>query len=198
MTEVTVTAGSKTAPPKPGITRRAFLKLTAWGTRALAVAAAGGKVLADGLGRLGIPTPWYRKGEIVTTFGYCDMCPWRCGIVVKTVDGIVRKIDGNPADPKSRGMLCARGQAGVSFLYDPDRLKTPLIRTGERGEGKFREATWEEALDHVADRMRVVGDEHRPESIAFFGHTSGDGWFTEYLPGAWGSPNTARPGDRRA
>ena len=47
----------------------------------------------------------------------------------------VAKIDGNPQDPKSRGTLCARGQAGVSFLYDPDRLKQPMIRTGERGSG---------------------------------------------------------------
>jgi thiosulfate reductase/polysulfide reductase chain A len=48
------------------------------------------------------------------------MCPWRCGIVVHSVDGRVEKIDGNPADPKSRRMLCARGQGGVSFLDDPD------------------------------------------------------------------------------
>ena len=60
-------------------------------------------------------------------------------MTVKSVDGKVIKIDGNPHDPKSRGMLCGRGQAGVSFLNDPDRLRSPMIRTGERGEGKFRE-----------------------------------------------------------
>ena len=81
----------------------------------------------------------------------CDMCPWRCGIIVHTVGGRVHKIEGNPVDPKSRGKLCARGQGGVSFLNDPDRLMTPLIRTGERGSGEFREASWEEALDYVAE-----------------------------------------------
>ena len=121
------------------------------------------------------------------------MCPWRCGVIVKTVNGRVHKIEGNPNDPKSRGMLCARGQAGVSWLYDPDRLKTPLIRTGERGAGEFREATWEEALDHVADKMLAIRDEHGEESMAFFGHTSGEFWFTDYLPQAWGSPNAAKP-----
>jgi thiosulfate reductase/polysulfide reductase chain A len=193
MTEETTTSGSIVKANKPGLTRRTFLKISGWATGSLAVVAAGGRVFSEGLGRLGIPTPWYRKGEIATTYGYCDMCPWRCGIIVKSVDGVVHKIDGNPADPKSRGMLCARGQAGVSFLYDPDRLKKPLIRTGERGEGKFREASWSEALDYVAERMTEIGDQHGPESVAFFGHTCGDGWFTEYLPQAWGSPNAARP-----
>jgi thiosulfate reductase/polysulfide reductase chain A len=159
----------------------------------MALVAAGGRIIADGLGRLGIPIPWYRKGPIVTTYNYCDMCPWRCGVIVKTVDGVVHKVEGNPDDPKSRGMLCARGQAGPSFLYDPDRLQTPLIRTGERGEGQFREASWEEALDYVAAEMRDIADSSGPESIAFFAHTSGDGWFAEWLAQAFGSPNSARP-----
>ena len=149
--------------------------------------------LADGLIKLGVPVPWYRKGQVRTTYNYCDICPWRCGIVVKSVNGRVYKIDGNPKDPKSRGMLCARGQAGVSFLYDPDRLKQPMIRTGERGEGKFRNATWEEALDYSAQKMLKIKEQYGPESVAFFGHTSGDFWFTDYLSQAWGSPNSAKP-----
>ncbi|HEX7587418.1 MAG TPA: molybdopterin-dependent oxidoreductase, partial [Anaerolineae bacterium] len=86
-----------------------------------------------------------------------------------------------------------RGQAGVSFLYDPDRLKQPMIRTGTRGEGKFREATWDEALDYAAQKMLAIKDKYGPESVAFFGHTSGDFWFTDYLSQAWGSPNSAKP-----
>jgi thiosulfate reductase/polysulfide reductase chain A len=121
------------------------------------------------------------------------MCPWRCGIVVKTANGRVHKIDGNPKDPKSRGKLCARGQAGVSFLYDPDRLKQPMIRTGERGEGRFRNVTWEEALDYSAKKLLAIKDKHGPEAVAFLGHTSGDFWFVDHLPQAWGSPNAAKP-----
>jgi thiosulfate reductase/polysulfide reductase chain A len=109
------------------------------------------------------------------------------------VNGRVYKIDGNPQDPKSRGMLCARGQGGVSFLYDPDRLKQPMIRTGQRGEGKFRNATWEEALDYSAQKMLKIKEQYGPESVAFLGHTSGDFWFTDYLSQAWGSPNSAKP-----
>jgi len=140
------------------------------------------------------PEPaWFAKGEVATTYNYCDMCPWKCGVIVKSVDGKVIKIDGNPADPKSRGMLCARGQAGVSFMNDPDRLKSPMIRTGERGEGKFREVTWEEALDYTAEKLLDIKDKYGPESLAIFGHTTGDTWFAEYFAQAWGTPNAAKP-----
>jgi thiosulfate reductase/polysulfide reductase chain A len=121
------------------------------------------------------------------------MCPWRCGIVVQTVGGRVRKIDGNPRDPKSRGKLCARGQAGVSFLYDPDRLQRPQIRAGERGLGRFRDASWDEALGESARRLLAIRDRDGPEAVAFLGHTSGDWWFVDHLPQAWGSPNAAKP-----
>ena len=136
---------------------------------------------------------WFYQGDIETTYNYCDMCPWRCGIKVQTVNGVVHKIEGNPADPKSRGMLCARGQGGVSFLYDPDRLQAPMIRTGERGEGKFQEVTWEEALDESAAKLMAIAEEYGPESVAIFGHTSGDFWFTDYFAQAWGTPNAAKP-----
>lgn len=112
---------------------------------------------------------------------------------MQSVGGKVIKIDGNPADPKSRGMLCARGQGGVSFLNDPDRLTKPLIRTGPRGTWEFREASWEEALDLIAAKMLAIKDQYGQESVAFMGHTSGDFWFTDHLAQAWGSPNASKP-----
>jgi thiosulfate reductase/polysulfide reductase chain A len=137
--------------------------------------------------------PWYYRGQIKTTYSVCDMCPWRCGIIAQSVDGRVYKIDGNPADPKSRGMLCARGQGGVSFMYDPDRLRAPMLRTGERGEGKFQEVTWAEALDHTAEKLLAIAAQYGPESVAVFGHTSGEFWFADYFAQAWGTPNAAKP-----
>lgn len=175
------------------LTRRGFIKTSAIGAGALLLADRALRSLFDELVKLGVPVPWYRSGPIKTTYNYCDICPWRCGIVVKSVNGRVYKIDGNPLDPKSRGMLCARGQAGVSFNYDPDRLKQPMIRTGARGEGKFKNASWDEALDYSAQKMLAIKDQYGPESVAFFGHTSGDFWFTDYLSQAWGSPNSAKP-----
>jgi thiosulfate reductase/polysulfide reductase chain A len=148
--------------------------------------------MAGWLGGRGGRAPWYRQAQ-KTTYNYCDMCPWRCGVIVKTVNGRVKKIDGNPKDPKSRGKLCARGQAGVSFLYDPDRLKRPQIRTGVRGAGEFRDASWDEALDEVGRKLREIRDREGPEAVAFLGHTSGDFWFVDHFAQAFGSPNAAKP-----
>jgi thiosulfate reductase/polysulfide reductase chain A len=157
-----------------------------------ALAAARPREARAGLLGLGAGVPWHRRGP-KATYNVCDMCPWRCGIVVQTVNGRVCKIDGNPRDPKSRGKLCARGQAGASFLYDPDRLKEPAVRIGPRGRGELRGASWEEALDRSARGLLAVRDRYGPEAVAFLGHTSGDFWFVDHLAQAWGSPNAAKP-----
>jgi len=92
-------------------------------------------------------------------------------------------------------MLCPRGQGAPTQTYDPDRLKRPLIRVegSERGDGEYREAGWDEALDYITEKMNGIKDAYGTESVAFFGHGSGDKWFASYLPGAWGSPNAAKP-----
>jgi len=174
----------------PRLSRRRLLQGTLLSLGAFGAARPAGA--QAGFPGLGGRAPWHRQASR-TTYNYCDMCPWRCGILVQTVGGRVRKIDGNPGDPKSRGKLCARGQAGVSFLYDPDRLKRPQIRVGARGEGKFRDVSWEEALDHSAGKLLAIREQYGPEAVAFLGHTSGDFWFVDYLPQAWGSPNAAKP-----
>jgi len=176
------------------ITRRSFLKSALSGAGGLALAGSAVHAAeASGLSEPVGSSPWYFDGAIETTYNYCDMCPWRCGIVVQSVGGRVYKVDGNPADPKSRGMLCARGQGGVSFVYDPDRLQSPMVRTGERGEGKFQEIDWTEALDQTAAKLSAIAEQYGPESIAVFGHTSGDFWFTDYFAQAIGTPNAAKP-----
>ena len=173
------------------VSRRGWLRGAALGLGA-AGASRPSAALAGLLGRLGARLPWTRQPQRIT-YNTCDMCPWRCGIVVTSVGGRVVKIDGNPRDPKSRGKLCARGQAGVSFLYDPDRLAEPLVREGARGEGRFRPASWDEALDRSARALLAIKERHGPEAVAFLGHTSGDTWLIDHFPQAWGSPNAAKP-----
>jgi thiosulfate reductase/polysulfide reductase chain A len=95
------------------------------------------------------------------------MCVWRCGLLAKIKDGRVVKLDGNPEHPHSKGRLCPRGQAGIATTYDPDRVLTPLVRVGARGEGKFRKASWEEALDIVAENMLKIKQRYGPEAMIF-------------------------------
>jgi thiosulfate reductase/polysulfide reductase chain A len=79
----------------------------------------------------------------------CEMCVNKCAALARVENGIVTKLNPNPMFPKSKNMLCARGNAGIQALYDPDRLKFPMIRIGEKGEGKFKRVTWDEAYEAI-------------------------------------------------
>jgi thiosulfate reductase/polysulfide reductase chain A len=122
----------------------------------------------------------------------CEICFWKCGILAHVKDGRVTKITGNPEHPLSRGRLCPRGLGGTGLLYDPDRLRTPLVRVRKRGEEVFQPVSWEEALDRVAEGMQRVRDRWGPEAFALFQHGFGASWFKQ-LWHAYGSPNIAAP-----
>ena len=83
----------------------------------------------------------------------CSMCSAGCGISVRTLEGRAKKIEGNPSHPVSQGRLCARGQAGLQVLYNPDRVTTPLRQTGERGSGDWLPLTWTEGLAQLSGRL---------------------------------------------
>ena len=97
----------------------------------------------------------------------CGMCVNMCSVVARNVDGKVVKIDPNPLNPKNRDFMCARGNAGIAAAYDPDRIKTPLIRVGKRGEGKFRKATWKEAYEYIREKMVKILDEEKDNRSTF-------------------------------
>ena len=119
----------------------------------------------------------------------CEMCVWRCGLIAKVRNGRVVKLDGNPEHPHSRGHLCVRGQSGLMNTYDPDRVLTPLIRVGKRGEGRFRKASWDEALDLTASKMLAIKNTYGPEAMVFSStHNLSQVQF-ENLLYAYGSPN---------
>ncbi len=132
----------------------------------------------------------WRKGQVIPSV--CNMCVNRCGIQCRVVDGVLQKIEGDPRHPLSRGGTCAKGQAGVMSLYDPDRIKYPMIRVGERGEGKWRRASWDEAYDYVADNLSKIIEKHGAKSLLFSSTTD----LTEQLFikfGTYmGTPNFAR------
>jgi anaerobic selenocysteine-containing dehydrogenase len=76
----------------------------------------------------------------------CYMCACRCGIKVHIKDGRIRYIEGNRDHPVNKGVLCAKGSAGLMTQYSPARLQKPLKRTGPRGSGQYEEIEWDEAL----------------------------------------------------
>lgn len=119
----------------------------------------------------------------------CEMCVWRCGLLAKVEQGRVVKLEGNPDHPHSRGNLCPRGQSGLMNTYDPDRVLTPLIRVGKRGEGFFRKASWEEALDLVAKNMLDIKEKYGAETMVFSSTHNLSQPLFENLLYAFGSPN---------
>jgi len=125
---------------------------------------------------------------------YCEVCFWKCaGWTYVDKKGEIRKITGNKEDPHCNGRLCPRGTGGVGMYNDEDRLKTPLIRKYKaNGESYFEKATWDEALDYTAKKLRAIADEHGPECIALFNHGSGGKFFGNFIK-ALGSPNITAP-----
>lgn len=168
----------------PALSRRRFLKISA---ASVFAAAAAGRVTSA----LATSTAPARTGtRRIPTF--CDICFWKCNAIATVRDGRLWKIEGNPADPLSRGRLCPRGTGGLGASTDPDRLRTPLIRTRERGAEEWKEVTWDEALDYIATRMKKIAADHGPESMALFSHGIG-GTFVKHTLKAFGTPNIAAP-----
>ncbi len=97
----------------------------------------------------------------------CSPCHSNCGVLVHIKDGRVIKIEGDPDHPENEGSMCVRGQAFTQLLYHPDRIKYPMKRTGEKGEGKWQRISWDEALDAIALKMKEAKEKYGPESIAF-------------------------------
>ncbi len=97
----------------------------------------------------------------------CYMCACRCGIKVWLRDGSIRYLQGNAAHPVNKGVICAKGAAGIMQHASPARLSRPLLRVGERGAGEFREIEWDEALEIAASWLAPIR-ERDPDELAFF------------------------------
>jgi len=128
----------------------------------------------------------------------CGICVNKCAGFARVEDGIVTKLNPNPYFPKSRNMLCPRGNAGIQTTYDPDRLKYPMIRIGKRGEGKFKRVTWEEAYEAILNGTKdfkglaQILDEEK-DNRSTIGYCNGEGLskegFEDLVGKKIGSPN---------
>ena len=123
----------------------------------------------------------------------CYMCACRCGINVHLRDGLVRYIEGNRDHPVNRGVLCAKGSAGIMQHYSPARLMKPLRRVGPRGSGEFEEISWDEALEIAATRLEAVRKDD-PKKLAFFTGRDQSQSFTSWWAQMYGTPNYAAHG----
>ena len=90
----------------------------------------------------------------------CKMCLHTCGILVHVEDGVVTKIEGDPSNPDNLGKLCPKGNVGMLRLYDPKRVKAPMVRTNpEKGPGVdpgWKEISWDEAIDLVTEKLKPI------------------------------------------
>ncbi len=128
----------------------------------------------------------------------CEMCINKCAAIAKVENGILTKLDPNPQFPKSKNMLCARGVAGIHALYDPDRLKYPMIRVGKRGDGKFKRVTWDEAYEAILNGTKdfkglstILDEEKDNRSTIGFcaGEGMGEHTYKDFIANKLGSTN---------
>ncbi|MFK8103640.1 MAG: molybdopterin-dependent oxidoreductase [Saprospiraceae bacterium] len=118
----------------------------------------------------------------------CFNCESACGLTayVDKDTNQVRKFEGNPHHPGSRGRNCAKGPATINQITDPDRILYPLKRVGKRGEGEWERVSWEEVLDDIAGRMRKAILEDRHNEIAYHVGRPGHEGYANRVIQAWG------------
>jgi len=171
------------------ISRRTFIKASALTGAGLAV-----------LGPIELESQLAEASQPASSYEYlpniCTLCVNGCGIKVKVkkTGNVSRavKIEGNPEHPFNRGKLCARGQAGLRRVYDPQRITQPLIRVegSRRGEWKFRAASWEEAYGYIQKKMQQ--EKIQPYEVAAVGGWMSCAYYRPYLVAfglAMGMPN---------
>lgn len=99
----------------------------------------------------------------------CAICSpgHHCGVDCYVKDGKIIRVEGTPEHPYNHGHLCTKGSALRNAVYREDRIKTPLRRVGQRGEGKFEPISWDEAYQTIAQKLNEVKEQYGPNSVAF-------------------------------
>lgn len=175
------------------LNRRTFLQASA----AAGLAAAVESSAAEGLVKTkAAPAARTIEGETKIVKTCCRACIHNCAVLAHVRNGRVVKLEGNPDYPMSHGSMCAKGLAGISALYHPNRNKYPLMRVGKRGENKWKRISWKEAIDTIAGKMEEVRREYGAESVLFSTGGGGNPAFRGIprVANAFGTPNFYEPG----
>ena len=118
----------------------------------------------------------------------CFNCESACGLLafVDKSTGEIAKFEGNPVHPGSRGRTCAKGPATLNQIRDTERILAPLKRVGRRGEGRFEQVTWEDALRDIGGRIGRALREGRRDEIMYHVGRPGEDHFVLRMLQAWG------------
>ncbi len=127
-----------------------------------------------------------RRYQLVPTI--CFNCEAGCGLVayIDKSNGKIKRVEGNPYHPGSRGRNCAKGPATINQVNDPGRILYPMKRVGKRGEGDFERTTWDEVLETLAARIRKAFEEDRRNEVMYHVGRPGEDGFMGRVLHAWG------------
>src|SRR5215831_15761739 len=159
--------------------RRSFIKLSALTGTSATLASCGNPEYH--LIRF-IPEDRLVAGIAVWKPSICPLCSAGCGLTVRVMEGdaevirngqhgvtkmgLARKLEGDPQHPINQGKLCTRGQAAIEITYHPDRVGHPLKRAGARGDGKFEEISWDEALAQLVAKLDALVSSKNQSALA--------------------------------
>lgn len=173
------------------ISRRGFVKLGAFGAASVAMAGSAAQNLVE-------VEPAYaaETGEVKKIRTICRACLNNCGMIAHVKDGKVIKLEGDPDDPMNKGAACAKGLAGIQALYNPNRIKYPMKRKGERGSNDWERISWEQAIDEIAD---IMWEHYQKEGPKCLVTSTGGGGNPQFFSPArflsvWGGGNFFEPG----
>lgn len=176
------------------LSRRCFLSFVIGGATGTALSPLPWK-LADDSSIWSQTWPWVPvppDGETTYVDTTCTLCPGHCGIRVRKVDNRAVKIEGQEGTTlNAEGGVCLLGLSGLQLLYGPNRIRKPLKRVGERGQGKWQPISWQQAITEVADKLGAIREQGKPQDVACLVPTSNGTvahLFQRFMT-AFGSPN---------
>ena len=173
--------------------RRSFLSFVVGGAAGTALSPLPWKMMDDSsIWTQNWPwTPVPPNGKVTYTNSTCTLCPGGCGITICKVDDRLIKIEGQKGHPVNDGGICALGVAGIQLLYGQRRVKTPLKRSGKRGEGKWVPISWDEALSQIVTKLDDLRQKGQSDTLACIS-SSEKGTIPQLLKRflkSYGSPN---------
>ena len=178
------------------VDRRSFLSFVIGGAAGTALSPLPWKLMDDSSiwSQMWPWTPVPPDGEATYADSTCSLCPGGCGISVRKIDNRAVKIEGKAGHPVNDGAICILGLSGLQLLYGPTRIKAPMKRVGERGEGKWQKISWDEAISMLVQKLTAIrgkGEAHTVAAVAGSDSGTVPALLQRFMT-AYGSPNFIR------